>query len=102
MTQCDRLLNALLRGAKITPLHSWRDLGIYRLASRISELRLGQHDGTCYPIQKEMVKVANQFGDSATVARYYIKTEDITDIMIERLRYKEKANEQEQRRSHYS
>jgi hypothetical protein len=102
MTQCDRLLNSLLRGHKITPLHSWRDLGIYRLASRISELRLGQHDGICYPIKKEMVKVANQFGDSATVARYYISADDFTDIKIAQLRAKEKANEQEQRRSHHS
>ena len=98
MTQCERLLAALLRGHRITPLHSWRDLGIYRLASRISELRLGQYDGKRYPIQKKMVQVSNQFGDSATVAQYFINTDDINTIMIDRL--KEQANEQDERQSY--
>lgn len=95
MTQCDRLLAHLLRGNRITPLDSWMHLGIYRLASRISELRLGQFDGKHYPIQRKMVEVKNQYGDTARVAQYWIDTDDITDIMIER---KREEDEQEQRR----
>lgn len=98
MTQCDRLLNYLLQGHKITPLGSWQYLGIYRLASRISELRLGQYDGKRYPIQSKMIEVQNQFDDTARVAQYWIDTDDITDIMIERKR--EEANEQDQRPSY--
>lgn len=85
-TQCARLLKLLLQGSSITPLESWQNLGIYRLASRISDLRCGHHDGRRYPIQKKMVSVKNRYGDTAHVARYWIDTDDITDIMIRKLR----------------
>ena len=39
MTQKQRLLNYLEQGNKINPLKAWQELGIYRLASRICDLR---------------------------------------------------------------
>lgn len=85
-TQCERLLNYLLTGGKINPLRSWQTLGIYRLAARINDLRKQ------YPIQSKIIEVKNQFGDTAHVAQYWITTDDINRIMIQRLREQEKAN----------
>jgi len=64
-TQCAGLLFLLRAGCEITPLESWRELGIYRLAARVNDLRsLG------WPIQTELVRVHNQFGDAVKVASY--------------------------------
>ena len=43
-TQCDALLNYLKERGEITPLEALADLGIYRLASRILDLRSRGHD----------------------------------------------------------
>ena len=64
-TQCNRLLAYLRRGHSITPLQSWQELGIYRLAARIHDLRKDGH-----PIQDKAVKVPSRFGTTATVAQY--------------------------------
>lgn len=67
LTQCDRLIDYLathpIKG--ITQIEALNELGILRLASRISELR---EDG--YQIKREMVTVKNRFGESCVVARY--------------------------------
>ena len=39
MNQNKRLLNYLEQGNKINPLKAWNELGIYRLASRVCDLR---------------------------------------------------------------
>jgi len=63
--QCRRLLRWLEVHRTIDPMTSWNDLGIYRLASRISELRkLG------YPITRAMVKRRNRWGEVTRVAEY--------------------------------
>jgi hypothetical protein len=80
-TQNERLLNALLQGQKITPLDSWIQLGIYRLASRIHDLRDGKLNRTRYQVKKEMVEVQNQWGDTATVAAYYLDREQIAHYL---------------------
>ena len=66
-TQCDRLLDFMMKHptSGVTQIEALNDLGILRLASRISELR---SEG--YPIQKEMVTVTNRFGEKCSVARY--------------------------------
>lgn len=43
LTQNQALLAYLQRWGEVTPLEAWRELGIYRLAARIKELR-AQHD----------------------------------------------------------
>ena len=65
MTQNQRLIEYLADGKSITPLDSWKQLGIMRLASRINELK-----NMGYPIKKEMVEVQNQFGEGVKVASY--------------------------------
>lgn len=44
MTQRDALLAYLQRHGRISPLEALRELGIYRLAARIIELRAAGHD----------------------------------------------------------
>lgn len=63
-SQCDRLLSRLERG-EITAMDAWSELGIARLAARISDLR-----DAGYPISKTMIAVQNRFGEDCRVAKY--------------------------------
>jgi hypothetical protein len=55
----------------ITQYEAMQDLGVMRLASRISDLRrLG------YPIISETVTVKNRFGEKCHVKRYRLGEED--------------------------
>jgi hypothetical protein len=71
-TQNERLFNLLMNGRKITPLESWNSLGIYRLASRIHELRTGHMNGIPLDITGEWKEVKNQFGEKCRVMEYYV------------------------------
>lgn len=71
MKQTERLLAHLKRHGTINPLESWRELGIYRLASRICDLRNEGHE-----IRKDMVSVRNQFGEDVRFAEYELIEED--------------------------
>lgn len=52
----------------ITQLEAMKDLGVMRLASRISDLRrLG------YPITSEVDTVKNRFGEKVHIKRYKMK-----------------------------
>lgn len=52
----------------ITQWEALRDLGVQRLASRISDLRrLG------WPITSEFITVQNRFGEECNVKRYRLK-----------------------------
>ncbi len=66
-TQCERLIEYMERHPVdgVTQIDALNELGILRLASRISELR---SDG--YVIEKEMISVKNRFGEKCSVARY--------------------------------
>lgn len=67
-THKERLLKCLYAGSKLTPLDSWRILGIYRLASRICELRQDGHK-----IKGKLVERSNKFGEVTRVMQYYIE-----------------------------
>lgn len=54
----------------ITQYDALFDLGVMRLASRISGLR---KQG--YPIESEWVTVQNRFGEKCSVKRYYLAKE---------------------------
>ena len=66
-TQCERLVDYMKRHPidGVTQIEALNQLGILRLASRISELKT---DG--YIIEKEMISVKNRFGEKCSVARY--------------------------------
>lgn len=66
-TQNDRILEYIKRFGSITQLEALQDLGVMRLASRISDLRsLG------YPIISETEVVKNRYGEKCHVKRYRI------------------------------
>lgn len=67
-TQCQRILDYMLDHGSITQLEALKDLGVFRLASRISEMR---KDG--YQITSELVKVENRYGETCRVKRYSLK-----------------------------
>ena len=73
-TQAQRILQYLEEYGSITPLQAMRDLGCYRLASRIFELKEANH-----PIERKFVTVWNRYGEETQIASYSIaqpKTDD--------------------------
>ena len=65
ITQCEMIEDYLDTYHSITPLEAMRDLGIMRLASRISDLK---KQG--YKIKSKMVAVATRNGGTTHIARY--------------------------------
>jgi hypothetical protein len=66
-TQNARLLEYLRTHAGITQFEAIAELGILRLASRISELKRAGHH-----IFGEMVSVKNRFDEIVKVKRYFL------------------------------
>lgn len=64
-TQNQRIIDYLQEHGTITQLEALQELGIMRLASRVSDLR--KHG---YDIQSQMVKVENRYGETCRVKRY--------------------------------
>jgi Helix-turn-helix domain len=64
-TQCNRVLAHLEAGKKLTQFEALTELGIMRLASRISDLNRDGHI-----IRKEMVEVSNRWGEKCRIAQY--------------------------------
>lgn len=64
-TQCRRILDYIAVHGGITPMEAIIDLGVFRLASRISEMRKDGID-----IKDEWVKVTNRFGETCRVKKY--------------------------------
>ena len=65
MTQCERVKNYIDEFGSITALDAMRDLGVMRLASRISDLK-----DRGYAIASETVPVKNRYGEWTYIARY--------------------------------
>lgn len=64
-TQTERILDYIDEFGSITQLEALRDLGIMRLASRISDIK---KQG--YLIKSEIETVKNRFGESSHIKRY--------------------------------
>ena len=64
-TQNQRILNYIEQFGSITQLEALRDLGVMRLASRISDLRKQGHK-----ITGEVVPVKNRFEEQCYIKRY--------------------------------
>ena len=64
-TQNERIIEYIHKFGSITQLQALQDLGVMRLASRMSDLkRLG------YPVVSEKETVKNRFGEKTPIARY--------------------------------
>ena len=67
-TQCQRVVDYMQQFGSISQIEALRDLGVMRLASRISEIkRMG------IPIEVKTEKAKNRYGETCHYARYSIK-----------------------------
>lgn len=64
-TQAERVLDYIEQFGSITQLEALQDLGVMRLASRISDLK---KQG--YPIKSDVEAVKNRFGENRYIKRY--------------------------------
>ena len=64
-TQNERILDYIEEFGSITQLDAFRDLGVMRLASRISDLR-----SKGYNIVSKTEAVKNRYGESCHIKRY--------------------------------
>ena len=70
-TQNEKILSYINTFGSITQLDALQDLGVMRLASRISDLRsLG------YPIISTVEPVKNRYGEKCHIKRYSLKRSD--------------------------
>jgi len=68
-TQCDRVLEYMKTHDGITQMDALNEIGVWRLASRISDLRrIG------YIISKSMVSVKNRYGEKCRIAKYRLES----------------------------
>lgn len=68
LTQEQKILDYMQQFGAITQFEALRDLGVMRLASRISSLRQKGHD-----IKSETIVVKNRFEETCHVARYSLR-----------------------------
>lgn len=69
-TQNQRILDYMAEFGSITQIDALKDLGVMRLASRISDLRsLG------YPIESTVEAVKNRYGEKCHIKRYRMEKE---------------------------
>jgi hypothetical protein len=66
--QCERILKYLTDFKTITSAEAMSELGVYRLASRITDLK---KQG--YSIKKETVKAKNRYGEIVHFAQYSLE-----------------------------
>lgn len=64
-TQTERVLDYINEFGSITQIEALKDLGVMRLASRISDLK---KQG--YPIIGEVAAVKNRYGETCYIKRY--------------------------------
>ena len=64
-TQAERVLAYIDKYGSITQFEAMQDLGVMRLASRISDLKKKG-----YPIKSEVVAVKNRFEEDCYIKRY--------------------------------
>lgn len=69
-TQNQRILDYMEENGWITQLEAIRELGVMRLASRVSDLRKRG-----YKITSEMMPVKNRYGETCHIKRYRMMAE---------------------------
>lgn len=77
--QTDRVLAYIREFGSITQLEALRDLGVFRLASRISDLK---RQG--YAITGKMEAVKNRYGEDCYIKRYSERVSNSDKHRIER------------------
>lgn len=67
-TQAERVLTYMQDFGSITQLEAYKDLGVMRLASRISDLRKKG-----YPITSKVEAVKNRYDENCYIKRYRLE-----------------------------
>ena len=65
MTQRDRIINYIKAFGSITPMEAFTDLGITKLATRVSEMKRGG-----IQFKQEMESSLNRYGETVHYMRY--------------------------------
>lgn len=74
-TQHDRIINYLKAFGSITPMEAFMDLGITKLATRVSEMRkLG------FEFDQEMEESTNRYGEIVRYMRYSLPCKEQRDL----------------------
>ena len=68
LTQCMKIVKYMNDFGSITPVQAMKDLGVMRLAARISEL-----EAEGWQIEHERETGENRYGEKTTYARYRLK-----------------------------
>lgn len=77
-TQNQRILDYIEEFGSITQLDALKDLGVMRLASRISDLK-----SNGYPITSTVEAVTNRYGEKSYIKRYsLIKEKDARAVDV--------------------
>lgn len=69
MTQCERIIEHLKKNGSISSAEAMNEYGIFRLASRITELKKE------HLIETKVEHGKNRFGEPIHYARYFLKDE---------------------------
>lgn len=68
MTQCERIIEYIKEFGSISPMEAFRDLGITKLATRVSEMKM---EGIEF--EQKYEKAKNRYGESVYYMRYFLK-----------------------------
>ena len=72
MTQSERIIQYIADFGSISPMEAFRDLGITKLATRISEMRRGGIE-----FEKCREKSTNRYGETVHYMRYTLKQHEV-------------------------
>ena len=75
MTQSERIIDYIKQFGSISPLEAFRDLGITKLATRISEMK---KEGMEF--DQEFMKSKNRFGETVHYMRYSLPKKDKQEV----------------------
>lgn len=67
LTQAERVMRYMENHGSITQIEALSELGVMRLASRISDLRKQGEN-----IDSKMIKVKNRYGETCSVKSYFM------------------------------
>ena len=75
LTQCMKIVKYMMDFGSITPVQAMQDLGVMRLAARISDL---EKDG--WNIEHDRETGRNRYGEKTSYARYKLKATTTTVV----------------------
>lgn len=78
MTQAKRIIEYIKRFGSITPMDACMDLGITKLATRVSEMK---KDGIIF--EQKLEKGVNRWGEPTRFMRYWLPKEGVNNGFIQ-------------------